>query len=64
VGRPANGGIGATGTTMENQMNGPTSAAGEQLSGNPLMGPGQIATTTGGDHQRASRGNLRPQWNR
>ena len=62
MGGAANGGIGTTGPAMENQMNVPAATAGEQFSGDPLMGPGQIATATGGDHQRASRGNLRPRW--
>ena len=64
MGSPADSGIRATGAAMENQMNGPATTAGEQLSGDPLMGPGQIATTTGRDHKRTVRGNLRPQWNR
>ena len=64
MGSPADSGIRATGAAMENQMNGPATTAGEQLSGDPLMGPGQITAATGGDHQRASRSNLRPQWNR
>jgi hypothetical protein len=64
MGSPADGGIGATGPAMEHQMNGPATTAGEQLSGDPLMGPSQITTATGGDHQRAGRGNLRPRLNR
>jgi hypothetical protein len=59
---PANGGIGPASPAMENQMHQPAAAAGEQLSGNALMGPGQIPATTGRDHQRASRNNLRPRW--
>jgi hypothetical protein len=60
MGRTADGGIGATGAAMENQMNGPAATASEQLSGDPLMGPGQIAAATGRDHKRANRSNLRP----
>ena len=60
MGRPADGGIGPTGPAMEYQMNQPAAAAGQQLSGHPLMRPGQIPAATGGDHQRASRNDLRP----
>ena len=62
MGRTADGGISPTGPAMENQVHQPAPGAGEQLSGNPLMGPGQITATTSRDHQRASRGNLRPRW--
>ena len=62
MGSQANGGIGPTGPAMENQMHQPAATAGEQLSGHALMGPGQITAATGGDHQRASRTNLRPRW--
>ena len=55
-----NGGIGAAGTAVEQQMHQPAAAAGEQFSGNALMGPGQITAATGGDHQRAGGGDLRP----
>jgi hypothetical protein len=37
---------------MEEQMHQPATAAGEQLSGNPLLGPGQITAASGRDHQR------------
>ena len=60
MGRPADGGIGAAGTPMENQLNGPAATASEQFSGNPLMGPVQITAAPGRDHQRAGRGNLLP----
>jgi hypothetical protein len=56
-------GIGTTGTAMEQQMHLPAASARQKLSGNALMGPGQITTVTGRDHQRASRSNLRPRWN-
>lgn len=55
MGGTGNGGIGAAGTAVENQMHQPAAAAGEQLSGNPLMGPGQITAATGRDHQRTGR---------
>jgi hypothetical protein len=56
VGSPADGGISAASTAMEQQMDQPATAAGQQLSGDPLMGPEQIAAATGGDHKRADRG--------
>ena len=55
MGGTGNGGIGAPSTAMEQQMDKPPAAAGQQLSGNPLMGPGQITAATGRDHQRTSR---------
>jgi hypothetical protein len=36
---------------MEEQMHQPATAAGEQLSGDALLGPGQITATPGCDHQ-------------
>ena len=62
MGSAANGAIGAAGPAMENQMNGAATTAGEQLRGDPLMGPGQITATPGRDHQGSSRGNCRPRW--
>jgi hypothetical protein len=56
VGSPADGGISTASAAMEQQMDQPATAAGQQLSGDALMGPGQIAAATGGDHKRASRG--------
>jgi hypothetical protein len=56
MGCPADGGISTASAAMQQQMNQPATAAGQKLSGDPLMGPGQIAAATGGDHQRASRG--------
>ena len=64
MGSAANSGIGATGPAMENQMHQPAAAAGEQLSSNPLVGPGQIPAAPCRNHQRASRNDLRPRWNR
>jgi len=55
MGSSANGGIGPAGPAMEYQMHQPAATAGEQLSGDPLMGPGQITAATGGDHQRTGR---------
>ena len=40
-------------------MHQPATAAGEQLSGNPLLGPGQIPATTGRDHKRVGWGYFR-----
>jgi hypothetical protein len=54
MGGTGNGGIGAAGTAVEQQMDKPAASAGQQLSGNPLMGPGQIPAATGRDHQRTS----------
>ena len=63
MGSPGYRGIRTTGTAVENQMHQPAATAGEQLSGHPLMRPGQITTAPGRDHQRASRSNLQPRWN-
>ena len=51
MGRAGNGGIGTAGSAMEQQMDQPAAAAGQQLSGNALMGPGQITAATGCDHK-------------
>lgn len=48
---PGDGGISAAGTAVEQQMDGPAAAAGQQLSGHPLMGPGQITAAARQDHQ-------------
>jgi hypothetical protein len=45
---------------MEKQMHQPAATAGEELSGNALLGPGEISATTGRDHKGSSRGNYRP----
>ena len=55
MGGPGNGGIGSAGTAVEDQMDKPAAAASQQLSGNPLMGPGQITAAAGRDHQRTGR---------
>ena len=56
MGSPANGGIGPAGPAMEQQMHQPAATAGQQLSGDALMGPGQITAATGRDHKRAGGG--------
>ena len=59
LGRGADRGISAAGTAMEQQVNKAATAAGEQLSGNPLLGPGQITTAPGRDHKRMGWGYYR-----
>jgi hypothetical protein len=44
---------------VEQQVNKAATAAGEEFSGNPLLGPGQIPATTGRDHQRTGWGYFR-----
>jgi hypothetical protein len=56
VGSPADGGISTASAAMEQQMDQPATAAGQQLSGDALMGPEQVAAACGGDHKRANRG--------
>ena len=51
MGSSANGGIGPAGTAMEQQVNKVAAGASQQLSGDALMGPGQITTATGRDHK-------------
>ena len=60
MGGAGNGGIGTAGTAMEQPLHLPAAAAGEELSRHPLVGPGQITATTGGDHKRAGRAWIRP----
>ena len=60
LGRPTNSGIGPAGPAMEKQMHQSAATAGEELSGNALLGPGEISATTGRDHKGSSRGNYRP----
>jgi ABC-type branched-subunit amino acid transport system ATPase component len=57
---PADRGISAASAAMEQQMDQPATTAGQQLSGDALMGPGLITAATGSDHQRAGRGLNRP----
>jgi hypothetical protein len=56
VGSAADGGISTASAAMEQQMDQPATATGQQLSGDALMGPEQIAAASGGDHKRANRG--------
>ena len=63
MGSPGDGGIGTAGSAMEQQMDRPAAAAGKELSGDPLVGPGQITAAAGCDHQRAGRNDLRPRLN-
>ena len=51
MGGPGDRGIGAAGPAVEQQMDKPAAAAGQQLCGNALMGPGQITAATGSDHK-------------
>jgi hypothetical protein len=60
MGRTADGGISPTGPAMENQVHQPAPGSRQQLGSDALMGPGQIAASTGGDHKRASRGLTQP----
>ena len=50
VGSAADDLIGATGTAMEQQMDGATTAALEQSRGDALLRPGEITTTSSDDH--------------
>jgi hypothetical protein len=52
LGSGADRGISAAGAAMQHQVHQPAAAAGQQLSGDALLGPGQIAATTGHDHKR------------
>ncbi len=63
MGRTSDGGISPTGPAMENQVHHPAPGSRQQLGGDALMGPSQIAASSGGDHQRARRNNLRPRLN-
>jgi len=54
MGRAGNSGIGSTGSAVEQQMDQSAAAAGQQLSGNALMGPGQITASAGRDHKGAT----------
>lgn len=56
VGSPADRSISTASAAMEQQMDQPATAAGQQLSGDALMGPEQVAAACGGDHKRANRG--------
>ena len=54
MGGPGYGGISAAGTAEEQQMDQPSATAGQQFSGNPLIGPGQITAAAGCDHERTT----------
>jgi hypothetical protein len=60
TGGAGDGGISAAGTAMEQEMDSTAAAAGQQLSGHPLMGPGQIPTAARRDHQAAAGALLGP----
>ena len=53
-------GIGSAGSAVKQQMDQPAAAAGQQLSGNALMGPGQITASAGRDHNGASGAHYGP----
>ena len=53
VGSAADGAIGATGTAMEQQMNGPATTALEQGRGDARLRPDEITTTASDDDDRA-----------
>jgi hypothetical protein len=61
LGSTADGAISATGTAMEQQMDGPAATALEQGGGDPLLGPGEITATGGDDDDRAMNKNRRRQ---
>ena len=60
LGRTADGAISTTGTAMEQQMHQPAASARQKLSGNALMGPGQITAAAGRDHKRPAGGHFGP----
>jgi hypothetical protein len=51
MGGPGDRGIGAASPAVEQQIDKPAAASGQQLSGNALMGPGQITAADGRDHK-------------
>jgi len=61
MGCTADGLISATGPAMEQQMDGPATAALKQGGSNALLGPGEITTTGGDDDDRAMNSNRRRQ---
>jgi hypothetical protein len=61
MGSPTDGLISSTGTAMQEEMDGPATAALEQGGGDALNGPGQITTAPGDDHHRAMDKNRRRQ---
>jgi hypothetical protein len=61
MGSTADGLIGATGPAMEQQMDGPATAALEQGGSNALLGPGEITATGSNDDDGAMNNNRRRQ---
>jgi len=61
MGGRADGLISATGTAMEQQMNGPATTALEQGGGDALLGPGEITATGSNDDDGAMNQNRRRQ---
>ena len=61
MGSTADGLIGATGTAMEQQMDGPAATALEEGGGDALLGPGEITATGGNDDDGAMNQNRRLQ---
>jgi hypothetical protein len=54
MGGPGYGGISAAGTAEEQQMDQPSATAGQQFSGNPLIGPGHITAAADCDYKRTT----------
>ena len=61
MGSTADGLISATGTAMEQQMNGPAAAALQEGGGDALLGPDEITATGSNDDDRAMNNNRRRQ---
>jgi hypothetical protein len=61
MGSTADGLISATGTAMEQQMDGPAATALQESGGDPLLGPEEITATGGNDDDRATNNNRRRQ---
>ena len=61
MGRPTDGAISATGTSMQQQMDGPAATALQESGSNALLGPGEITATGGNDDDRAMNNNWRRQ---
>ena len=61
MGSAADGLISATGTAMEQQMDGPAASALQEDGGDALLGPGEITPTGGDDDDGAMNNNRRRQ---
>ncbi len=61
MGSATDGAISATGTAMEQQMDGPAATALQESGGDPLLGPGEITATGGNDDDGAMNQNRRRQ---